>query len=82
MEWAIKKNDLPEVIASAVMSLYHRVKTKVKVGTELSEEFLVHVGSHQRSVLSSLVFAIAVDIITNYAKEGLTNEILHADDLV
>ena len=34
------------------MSLGHRAKTKVRVGFELSEEFLVQVGVHPGSVCS------------------------------
>ena len=41
MEWAMGKKGLIEVIARAVMSLYHRAKTKVRVGFELSQEFLI-----------------------------------------
>ena len=52
------------------------------MGSELSEEFLVQVGAHQRSMLSSLLFAVAVDVITENAREALMNEILYADDLV
>ena len=29
MKWAMRKKSLPEVIVRAVMSLYHRAKTKV-----------------------------------------------------
>ena len=64
------------------MSLYQGAKTKVRVGFELSEKFLVQVGVHQGSVLSSLLFAIAVDIISENTREGLMNEILYADDLI
>ena len=49
------------------MSLYRGVKTKVRVGSELSEEFLVQVDIHQGSVLSRLLFATAVDVISNNA---------------
>ena len=42
------------------MSLYHGAKMKVRVGSELSEEFLVRVGVHQGSVLSPLLFAIGI----------------------
>ena len=52
------------------------------MGSELSKEFLVQVGVHQESVLSLLVFAIAVIVISENAREGLMNEILHANDLV
>ena len=79
MEWAMRKKGLPEVIVRAVMSLYHGAKTKFRVG---SEEFSVQVGVHQGSLLSPLLFAIAVDIISENAREGLMNEILYADDLV
>ena len=72
---------LPEVIVRAVMSLYHGAKTKVRVGSESSEEFLIQVGVHRGSVLLSVLFAIAADVISENAK-GLTNEILYADDLV
>ena len=37
---------------------------------------------HQGSVLSPLIFAIVVDVVTEHAREGLLNKILHADDLV
>ena len=49
----------------AVMSLCDGAKTRIRVGTELSEEFYVEVGIHQESVLSPL-FAIVVDEITAY----------------
>ena len=77
-----KKVRLPEVIVRAVMSLYHGAKTKAQVGSELSQEFLVQVGVHHGSMLSPLLFAITVDVISENAREGLINEILYVDDLV
>ena len=51
--------------------------------SELSEEFLVQVGVHQGSVLSPLLFAIAVDVISENARKlGLVNEILYSNGLV
>ena len=78
----MRKKDLPELIERAVMSLYHGAKTKFRVKSEVSEEFLVQVGVHQGSVFSPLLFAIVVDVISENAREGLMNEILYADDLV
>ena len=40
------------------------------------------IGVHPGSVLSPLIFAIVVDVVTEHAREGLLNEILYADDLV
>ena len=78
----MRNKGLPEEIVRAVMSLYHGEKTQVRMESESSEEFLVQVGVHQESVLSPLLFAIAVDVISENAREGLMNEILYADDLV
>ena len=46
--------------------------------SKLSEEFLKQV----RSILSLLLFAITMHVITENAREGLMNETLYADDLV
>ena len=82
MEWAMRKKGLPEISVKAVMSLYDGAITRVRVGTELSEEFFVKVGVQQGSVLSPLLFAIVVDVNTESVREGLMKEILYADDLV
>ena len=78
----MRKKGLPEILVKAVMSLYEGSKTKVRVGPEFSDEFHVSVGVHQGSVLSPLLFAIVVDVVTENAREGLMKEILYADDLV
>ena len=69
-EWAMRKKGLPEVIVRAVMSLHHGTKTKVQVGSESSKELLVQIGVHQGSVLSPLLFTIAVDVFSENAREG------------
>ena len=82
MEWAMRKKGSSEVIVWAVMSLYNGAKTRVRVGSAYSEEFEVKVGVHQGSVLSPLLFAIVVDVITENARRGVVNELLYVDDLV
>ena len=64
LEWEMINKVIPEALVCAVMSLYKGAKTKVKVGTHLSEEFGVDVGVHQGSVLSPLLFAIVIDVVT------------------
>ena len=78
----MKKKGIPERMVKAVMSLYEEAKTRVRVGTELSEQFCVKVGVYQGSLLSPLLFAIVVDVITENVREGLMKEILYADGLV
>ena len=82
MEWAMRKKGLLGVMVWAVMTLYDGAKTRVRVGSAYSEEFEIKVGVHQGSVLSPLLFAIVVDIITENARRGVANEILYANDLV
>ena len=50
------KKGLPEVIVRAVMSFYHGKKTKVRMGFELSEEFLGQIDVNQGSILSPNAF--------------------------
>ena len=64
------------------MSLCQGAKTKVGVGSELSEECLVQVGAHERSVLPPIVSAIVVDFIISMQEKACWNEILNADNLV
>ena len=68
------------MLVQAVMSLYEGSKTKVRVGSGTSDEFEVRIGVHQGFVLSPLIFATVIDVVTEHAR-GLLNEILYADDL-
>ena len=62
--------------------MYEGAKTGVRVGLELSEEFEVKVGVRQGSVLSLMVFAIVVDVVTENVRIGLMSEMLYVGDLV
>ena len=37
---------------------------------------------HQGSVLSPFLFAVVVDVLTDFSREGALSELLYADDLV
>ena len=52
------------------------------MGSAYSEEFEVKVGVYQGSLLSPLLFAIVVDVITENARRGVVNELLYGDDFV
>ena len=43
---------------------------RVRVDYELSEEFEFKVGMHQGSVLSAFCFAVVIDVVTVFAREG------------
>ena len=54
---------------------HHEAKTKAWVEYELHEEFLVQIDVYQGSVLLPMLFASALDVLTENAKEGLMIEI-------
>ena len=54
----MRKKGLSEVVVRAVMSVYDRAKTRVRVRSAYSEEFEVEVGLHQGPVLLPLLFQL------------------------
>ena len=78
----MRMKGLSEVMVRVVMSLYDQEKTRVRVGSAYSEEFEVKVCVHQGSVLSPLLLAIVVNVITERPTKCVVNDLLYADDLV
>ena len=64
------------------MSLCEGAKTRVRVDSELSEEFEVNVGMHQGSVPSHFLFAVVVDVVDELATDDVMSELLFSNDLV
>ena len=50
--------------------------------SEISEEFEVKVGMHQGCILSPFLFVLVIDVITEFALEGVLSELLYADCFV
>ena len=48
----------------AIMEMYDNIKTSVNMDCMRSDSFEVKVGVHQGSILSPLLFAIAMDEVT------------------
>ena len=82
LDWAMSKKEIPEVLVRSLMSLYEGAKKSVRVESELSKEFEVKVGMHQGSVLSPFLFALVVDVVTEFTREGALSELLYAYDVV
>ena len=74
LEWAMMKKGIPKVLARSVMSLQEGAKTRVRVDCELSEQFEVKVGMPQGSVLSPFLFAVVIDVVTEFAREDALSE--------
>ena len=63
-----------------MVSLYAGTKISVKVDSELSGEVEVRVGCTKG--LCCHLFAVVVDVVTQFAREGALHELLYADVFV
>ena len=82
MRCALRKLGVDEWLIRTVMAWYTEACTVVRTDVGLSESFEVNVGLHQGSVLSPLLFAAVMDVVSGKARSGLPSELLYADDLV
>ena len=82
MIWVLRKLDVDEWLIHTVMALYTGACTVVKTDAGLSESVEVNVGLHQGSVLSPLLFAAVIDVVSSAARSGLPSRLQYADDLV
>src|SRR3989441_1602792 len=80
--WALRHVGVEKWMVNVIKSLYEGVTTAVKRNGEESESFEVKVGVHQGSVLSPILFNIAMQAIADNFKKGLPWDLLYADDLV
>ena len=82
VRWAFGKLGVGEWLIRTVMALYTETCTVVRTDAGLSESFEVKVGLHQASMLSPLLFAAVMDVVSSEARSGLPSELPYADDLV
>ena len=65
------KLGVDEWLIRAVMSLHTEAFTVVKTDAGLSESFDVKVGLHQWSVLSPLLLAVVMDVVSSEERSSL-----------
>ena len=82
IEWALRRQLVPELLVQRVMLLYEDSKSRVRVGGEESEGFPINVGVHQGSALSPLLFILIMEEATKECQGEALWHLLYADDLV
>ena len=80
--WAMRKVGVEEWIVRLVQAMYNNARSRVKVGSEYSDEYEVRVGVHQGSVPSPLLFIIVLEALSRDFRVGVPWELFFADDLV
>ena len=71
-----------EWLIRTVMALYTDACTVVRKDAGLSESLKVKFRLHQGSVLSPLLFAAVMDVVSSEARSGMPSELMYADDLI
>ena len=82
IQWALRRQLVPERLIIQVMSLYEHSESQVRFAGEVSEGFPVCVGVHQGSSLSPLLFNLVMEEATRSCRKGHPWELLYADDHV
>ena len=81
IESSLRRKGVVECYVRVVMKMYKEVLSWVKVKGKDSKEFAVRLGIHQWLVLSLLIFAVVMYVVT----EEMANErhaLMYADNLV
>ena len=73
---------MDEWVIRIVMTLYIEACTVVKTEIGLSESFEVKVGLYQGAILSPLLIAAVMDVVSSETRSGLPSELLYIDDPV
>ena len=68
--WALCKLSTDEWLVRLIQSMYENARSRMHVGCNLSEEFSVKVGFHQGSCLSSLLFIMVLEALSQEFRKG------------
>ena len=80
--WALRKVGIPEWIVRVLQIMNQIARSQVRINNSYSNVFMVQVGVHQCSVLSNLLFIIALEALPRKFRTGCPWDLLYADDLV
>ena len=64
IEWALRRQLVPELLVQRVMLLYEDSRSRVRVAGVESDSFDLNVGVHQGSAMSPLLFIIILEEAT------------------
>lgn len=82
VRWALRKSGIEEWLVKVVMALCSGASTMVRTVAGDGDSFDVKVGVHHGSVLSPLLIAAAMDVVSKEVRGGLPWELLYTDDLI
>ncbi|KAK3570545.1 hypothetical protein QTP86_022081 [Hemibagrus guttatus] len=80
--YCMRKSGVAEKYVRVVQDMYERSRTVVRCAVGQTEEFNVEVGLHQGSALSTFLFAIVMDQLSEEVRQESPWTMMFADDIV
>ena len=80
--YCMRKSGIAEKYVQLVQDMYERSETVVRCAVGTTESVKVKVGLHQGSVLSSFLFAVIMDRLTDEVRREIPWTMLFANDIV
>ena len=80
--YCMRKSGLAEKYVRLVQDMYEESETVVKCAIGTTESFKVKVGLHQKSALSTFLFAVIMDRLTDEVRREPPWTMMFADDIV
>ena len=80
--YCMRKSGIVEKYVQLVQNMYEGSETVVRCAVRTTESFKVKVGLHQGSALSTFLFAVIMDRLTNEVRRETPWTTLFADDIV
>lgn len=80
----LRKRSLEEWLINIIVSMLRNTESSVRAnGTMIFfiNDFLVHIGLHQASMLNPLLFTIVLEVLSREIRSGCPEKLLYADDL-
>jgi hypothetical protein len=79
---ALQKHKFSIKYFTLIKDMYDNVVTSVRTSNRDTNDFLINIGLHQESALSSYLFALMMDEVTRNIQGGIPWWMLFADDVV
>jgi hypothetical protein len=80
--WALQKHKVSSKYITLINDMYDNVVTSVQISDRYTNDFLINIGLHQGSALSSYLFDLVMDEIIRDIQGGIPWYMLFADDVI